>query len=92
MIYLLEPFTKTMLAQLQRGRAIELSKTGKNICVEDDFKGTLADLCRRGFVNTKMVVLDGKEILSVYITQAGKFLLDEYQEDTKKMGSAYNIF
>ena len=89
MIYLLEPFTKTMLAQLQRGRAIELSKTERNICVEDDFKGSLARLYKRGFVNTKMVVLDGKEILSVYITQAGKFFLDK--QDAKKMGSLYNI-
>ena len=48
MIYLLEPFTKTMLAQLRRGRAIELSKTERNICVEDDFKGSLAGLCKRG--------------------------------------------
>ena len=78
-----------MLAQLRRGRAIELSNTERNICVEDDFKGSLAGLCRRGFVKTKIVILDGKEILNVYITQAGKFFLD--QQDAKKMGSAYNI-
>lgn len=89
MIYLLEPFTKTMLAHLRRGRAIELSETERNICVEDDFKGSLPGLCRRGYVNTKMVMLDGKEILSVFITQAGKFFLDK--EDAKKMGSLYNI-
>jgi hypothetical protein len=89
MIYLLNPFTKTMLAQLRRGRSIELSKTERNICVADDFKGSLAGLYRRGFVNTKMLMLDGKEMLSVYITQAGNFFLD--QEDAKKMGSVYNI-
>jgi hypothetical protein len=89
MIYLSEPFTKTMLAQLRRGRAIELSKTERNICVADDFKGSLAGLYRRGFVNTKMVMIDGNEILSVYITQAGKFFLD--REDAKKLGSVYNI-
>jgi hypothetical protein len=89
MIYLLERFTKTMLAQLQRGRAIELSKDERNICIEDDFKGSLAALCKRGFVSTKMIMLDGKEILSVFITQAGKFFLDK--KDAKKMGSAYNI-
>ena len=66
MIYLLNPFTKTMLAQLRRVRAIELSKTERNICVADDFKGSLAGLFKRGFVNTKMVMLDGKEILSIY--------------------------
>ena len=89
MIYFLTPFTKTMLAQLRTGRAIELSKTERNICVADDFKGSLARLSRRGFVNTRMVMLDGKEILSVYITQAGKFFLD--QQDAKKLGSVYNI-
>ncbi len=89
MIYLLEPFTKTMLAQLQRGRAIELSKSERNICVADDFKGSLASLCKRGFVNTKTEMLDGKEILSVYITQAGKFLLDK--EDAKKFRNVFNI-
>ncbi len=40
-------------------------------------------------MNTKMVMLDGKEILSVYITQAGKIFLD--QEDEIKLGSGYNI-
>ena len=89
MIYLLRPFTKTMFAQLRRARAIELSKTERNICLADDFKESLAGLCRRGFVNTKMVMLDGKEILSVYITQAGNFFLDK--EDAKKLGSVYNI-
>jgi hypothetical protein len=89
MIYLLEPFSKTMLSQLQRGRAIELSKHERNICIPEDFKGSLAALCKRGLVKTKMMVVDGKEVLSVFITQAGKFLLDK--EDSKKMGSMYNI-
>jgi hypothetical protein len=90
MIYLLEPFTKTMLAQLRRGRAIELSESKRNMCFADDFKGSLQALCKRGLVNTKMVMLDGKQILGVFITQAGKIFLDK--EDTKKLGSAYNIF
>jgi hypothetical protein len=89
MRFLLNPFTKTMLAQLQRVRSIGLSKTERNICVAEDFKDSLAGLFRRGFVNTKMVIIDGKEILSVCITQTGNFFLD--QEDTKKMGSVYNI-
>ncbi len=72
MIYLFKPFTKTMLTQLQRGRTIELSKTERNICIADDFKGSLDGLYRRVLVNTKTVMLDGKEILSVYITTADK--------------------
>ena len=91
MITLSKPFTKTMLTQLQKGRAIELSNSGKNICVADDFTGSLEELRRRGFVNTKIAVRDGEEILYVYITQAGKLCLDEYQEDAEKLGSVYNI-
>ena len=89
MIYLLQPTTKTMLSQLRKARAIELSTTGNTICAADDFKGSLATLSRRGFVSTKIVIRDGKEILGVYITQAGKMFLN--QEDAKKLGNVYNI-
>ena len=81
-----------MLAQLRRGRAIELSTNERNICIEDDFKGSLAELFRRGLVSTKMVMLDGKETLGVYITQAGKIYLDTHHEDAKKLRSEFNIF
>ena len=89
MIYFLEPFTKTMLTQLQRVRDIEFSENERNICLADDFKRSLSGLLRRGFINTKMVMHDGKEVASVYITKAGKIFLDK--EDAKKIGSIYNI-
>ena len=78
-----------MLIQLQRLRTIELSNAEANIGVADDFKESLSALCNRGFVNTKTVMLDGKEILSVYITQAGKFFLDK--KNAKKLVSLYNV-
>lgn len=74
-----------MIAQLRSGRAIELSKT-KNICGTNDFKGSLAGLYRRGLVNTKMVMRDGKEIVSVFTTQAGISFLYRYEEDAKRLG------
>ena len=80
-----------MLAQLQRAREIELSKTG-NFCVAEDFKESLQELCRRGFVSTKMVIRDGKEMVSVYLTEAGKLLLNNYQQSQAKSHKAYNIF
>ncbi len=85
MIYFLEPVTKTMLTQLRKVRASELSATEKNICVADDFKGSLRALLGRGLVNTKMIMLEGKEVLSVFITGAGKAFLDK--EDAKKFSS-----
>jgi hypothetical protein len=91
MIFLLRPLKKIMLAQLQRVREIELSKTG-DISVADDFKGSLQELCRRGFVSTKMVIRDGKEMVSVYLTEAGKLLLNNYEQSQAKSHRAYNIF
>ena len=87
MKYLIKPLTKKMLNQLQKARAIELSGTERNICIADDFKGSLAGLYRRGFVNTKMMVIQGKEILGVYITREGINFLNKYEEDKKRLES-----
>ena len=74
MKYLIKPH-KINASQLRRGRAIELSKTERNICDVDDFKGSLAGLYRRGFVNTKMAMLDGKRNTQVYYPGRHRFLL-----------------
>ena len=79
-----------MFAQLQKGRAIELSKTERNICYKNDFKGSIPGLYGRGFIDVKTTMLDGKEKLCVYITQSGISFLDRYEEDAKKWGSNYN--
>jgi hypothetical protein len=92
MIFLLKPIKKIMLEQLRRGRAIELSGTERNICVAEDFEGSLPELCRRGLVSIKMNGLDGKELSTVYITDAGKALLHKYEGETKRSTSSYNIF
>ena len=83
MKYLIKPLTKKMLAHLRKGRAIELSKSERNICNTNDFKGSLPELYNRGFVDVKRVMHDGKEILCVYITSSGISFLDRYEEDAK---------
>ena len=69
--------------------AIELSETTKNICGVDDFKGSLRGLYTRGLINRKMVVMNGKKILSVYITLEGISFLYKYEEDAKKVKSEH---
>jgi hypothetical protein len=71
MIYLVNSFTKIMLIQLQRLRTIELSNIETNICVADDFKESLSALYNRGFVNTKTVMPDGKEIFKCLYYSGG---------------------
>jgi hypothetical protein len=85
MRYLIKPLTKKMLLHLQNARSIECSTTERNICTADDFKGTLAGLYRRGFVNTRMMVVDGKEILTVFITREGTNFLNKYEEERKNL-------
>ena len=83
--------TKKMLSDLQKARAIELSDSGRNICVADDFKSTLAGLYTRGLVNTKKATVDGKEVLAVYITCSGISFLNAYEADAKKLQHESNI-
>jgi hypothetical protein len=85
MKYLIKPLTKKMLAHLKQGRSIELSENARNICVIDDFKGSLPGLYRRGLVDIKTVMVDGKEIRSVYITNSGISFLHSYEEDEKNI-------
>jgi hypothetical protein len=91
MKYLIKPLTKKMLVQLRAARSIELAKTGRNICLPDDYKGSLAGLYRRGFVNTQKKVFNGKEIVSVYITQPGINFLEKYEDEKIKIKPEYNI-
>ena len=83
MEYLIKPLTKNMLASLQRARAIEVSGNGKRFCTSDDFKGSLSGLYKRGFVITRKVILDGKEIVGVFLTESGINFLNKYEQDLK---------
>jgi len=91
MEYLIKPLTKKMLAHLKRETAIALSQTERNICKLDDCKGTFPGLYNRGFIDTKTVFLDDKEIFCAYITKSGINFLSQYQEDRKKLGTAFNL-
>ena len=91
MEYLTKPPTKKMLAHLKKARAIELSQRGRNICRLDDFNGTFPGLYNRGFIDTRKAILDNEEIFSAYITQRGINFLNQYQEDRKELGTAFNL-
>ena len=78
---LLKPLTKKMIAQLQSARAIELSATnGDRIITDTDFKGSMGGLFRRGLINTRMIMFQGKSTLHVYITEKGIDTLAMYED------------
>lgn len=84
MNYLVKPLTKRMLLQLMKGRETQSAYTSENqFLTPEDFKGTLAGLYRRGFVNTEMKKRENKRIMRVYITQAGVNFLNQYDAARK---------
>lgn len=74
------PLTKTMIKQLRLARAKELSEKGNNMVTPEDFKGTLAGLYCRGYVNTRKVFVNGKEIEGVYLTFSAVAFVNEHEK------------
>jgi len=73
------PLTKTMIKQLRLARAKELSGKANNIVTPEDFKGTLAGLYSRGYVNTRKILVNGRQIEGVYLTFAAVAFVNEYE-------------
>ncbi len=70
------PLTKRMIEKLQDCHEKQ-SKNGGDPCLQEDLKGSLAALYKRGLVNTKMQDISGKRLLCIVVTDAGvKYLKD----------------
>ena len=65
------PLTKIMIAKLRNCHE-KLSNGNGNIpCLQDDLKGSLAALYKRGLIDTKMQDVNGKRLLCIVITETG---------------------
>ena len=76
----IRPLTKIMFSQLQLAHEKELSEKGDKIVTPSHFKGTLAGLYKRGIVNTRKIIHEGKYVESVYITFAGIRYLERREQ------------
>lgn len=66
------PLTKIMVEKL-RDCHDKLSLSNGHIpCLEEDLKGSLAALYKRGLVDTKIQDINGKRLLCIIVTEAGK--------------------
>ncbi len=63
------PLTKIMIKKLQDCH--EKTSQKGHPCLEEDLKGSLAGLYKRGLINTRMEDVNGKKLLCMYITDAG---------------------
>lgn len=65
------PLTKKMIEKLRHCHD-KLSKSNGHIpCTQEDMKGSLAALYKRGLVDTKMQNINGRQILTIIVTDAG---------------------
>ena len=71
----IRPLTKTMLAKLVYCRQRELQ--GEH-CLPEDIKYALAPLYKRGYIELKKAVINGKELMAVFITAEGLKCLEYF--------------
>jgi hypothetical protein len=64
------PLTKIMIQKLRDCH--EKQSKGDNVpCLQEDLKGSLAALYKRGLVDTKIQDVNGKRLLCIVVTDAG---------------------
>ena len=78
------PPTKRMIEKLRECHAKELSSGMKIPCLPEEMKSSLAGLYKRGFINTRMEILDNKKQLCIYVTDTGKDFLQKLEAAPKK--------
>lgn len=66
----LKPLTKIMIAKLKDCHEKQ-SVNNNHPCMQEDLKGSLAALYKRGLVNTKIQDIKGKRLLCIVVTDAG---------------------
>lgn len=65
------PLTKIMIEKL-RDCHEKLSNINTHLpCLQEDLKGSLAALYKRGLVDTKIQDINGKRLLCIIVTEAG---------------------
>lgn len=65
------PLTKMMIVKLRNCHDKLSGDSGNIPCLQDDLKGSMAALYKRGLIDTKMQDVNGKRLLCIVVTEAG---------------------
>jgi hypothetical protein len=76
--------TKRMIEKLRGCLEKESLNNGKVPCLPEEMKSSLSGLYKRGFIGTKMEVINNKNILCIYVTDLGKSFLSAHDEKLNK--------
>ncbi len=74
----IRPLSKSMLSKLHHCRKLELE--GK-LCTIKEFTDSLSNLYRSGYVEFKKALINGKEIIAVFVTAAGLQHIEYLQQN-----------
>jgi hypothetical protein len=77
------PPTKRMIEKLKECWEKESSDGPRVPCLPEDMKSSLSGLYKRGFIGTKMELVNGKKIMCIYVTESGKKFLGDYSQRRK---------
>jgi hypothetical protein len=75
----LRPLTKIMIKKLQDCHEKQ-SGNNSNPCLQEDLKGSLAALYKRGMIDTKMQDINGKRLLCIIVTETGEKYLSSLEK------------
>lgn len=70
------PPTKRMIAKLKECLDKEKENNGQVPCLPEEMKSSLAGLYKRGFVDTRMEIINNKKLLCIFVTDSGKKFLE----------------
>lgn len=71
--------TKRMIEKLKECYDKESKSTDKIPCLPEEMKSSLAGLYKRGFIDTRMEMINDKKQLCLFLTDAGKKFLEDIE-------------
>ena len=80
----IRPLTKQMITKLRECRQMEQNDQP---CLPKHFSASLSGLYKRKFVDVRARIIDGREVMCVYITPSGAEYLDLLAQEDHVEGS-----
>ena len=74
------PPTQRMIEKLKDCHEKQLKSGNGDPCLQEEMKGALAGLYKRGFVETKMHDVKGKRLLCLFVTDSGVQFLQSVEK------------
>lgn len=72
------PPTRLMIEKLRY--CLEKEENQKNPCLAEEMKSSLAGLYKRGFIDTRMEMVNDKKLLCIYVTDTGRDFLNSLKD------------